>query len=129
MRGCLALPLPPVSSILTRHGTAASAQSACLSVPKTESGFIGSVVTADGANGLWQQIWSDVEAEVPSPSSLRARAARADSPMKDSMSGLQEGRLITGTSSCKAPAVLAAAWHKGSSSAKQINVQIIPCKT
>ena len=129
IRGCLARPLPPVLSILARHGTAAIAQSACSSLPKAESERVGSVLTGDCANGLWQQCVSAVEAKVQSPSSLRARAARADSPMKVSMSGLKKARPMTGTSSCKAPAVLAAAWHKGSSSAKQINVQIIPCKT
>ena len=128
MRGCLARPLPPVSSILARHGTAASAQSACSSVPKAESRCLGSVLTGDCAKGLWPQSWSVVESEVQSPSSLRARAARADSPIKASMSGVKEARPMTDTSSFKAPAVLAAAWHKGSSSAKQINVQIIPCK-
>lgn len=125
--GCLARPLPSVSSILARQGTAASVQSACSSAPKADSRCVGSMPTGDSANGLWQQSWSALEDEVPSPSSLKARAARADSPMKASMSGLKETRPMTGTSSCKAPAVLAAAWHKGSSSAKQINVQMIPC--
>lgn len=128
MRGCLARPLPAVFSILARHGTAASAQSACSTVPEADSRGVGWELTDDCASGLWQQSSSAVEEEVESPSSLRARAARADSPIKASMSGSKEARLMTGTSSCKTPAVLAAAWHKGSSSAKQISVQMMPCE-
>lgn len=128
MRGCLARPLPAVFSILARHGTAASAQSACSAVSTTESRGVDWVLTDDCARGLWQQSWSAVAEEGQSPSSLKALAARAGSPMKASMSGSKEARPMTGTSSCKAPAVLAAAWHKGSSSAKQISVQIMPCE-
>lgn len=112
MRGCLARPLPIVLSILARHGTAASAQSACstLSTVEADSRGVGWVLIDGCASGLWQQkSWSAVEEEVQSPSSLRALAARADSPMKASMSGSKEARPMTGTSSCKAPAVFAAA--------------------
>ena len=112
VRGCLHRPWSGVSSILARSGTAATGQSSS-SPPSAESNegnlSPGCVSTGDLARGLWQHSWSVEEEEEQSPSSLRARAARADKPMNASTWGLLQLSPITDTSSGKAPAVLAAA--------------------